>query len=156
MTGRSAHHDTFVIERRYDAAPARVFHAFADLEVKSQWFGGPDDWTRGKHHFDFREGGSEGLSGGPAGQAPHHFNATYHDIVQDQRIVYSYAMQLGTQRISVSLATIEFLPAGKGTLLKLTEQGVFLDGFDDAGGREEGTRGLLDKLGAWLERQNTQ
>ena len=37
------------------------------------------------------------------------------------------------------------------TTLKLTEQGAFLDGFDDAGGRERGTALLLDKLGASLE-----
>ena len=74
----------------------------------------------------------------------------------DQRIVYSYVMHLDEQRISVSLATIELLPDGKGTLLKLTEQGVFLDGYDDAGKREEGTKGLLDQLGLALQQQKTQ
>jgi uncharacterized protein YndB with AHSA1/START domain len=156
MTERSAHHATFVIERRYPAAPARVFHAFADLEAKQAWFGGPKEWARGQHHFDFREGGGERLSGGPPGGTVHHFDATYIDIVPDQRIVYSYVMHLDEQRISVSLATIELLPDGKGTLLKLTEQGVFLDGYDDAGKREEGTRGLLDQLGVALAQQKTQ
>jgi hypothetical protein len=33
----------------------------------------------------------------------------------------------------------------------LTEQGVFLDGYDDAGSRERGTKGLLDKLEAALK-----
>jgi len=32
----------------------------------------------------------------------------------------------------------------------LTEQGAFLDGYDDAGSREEGTGHLLDALGASL------
>jgi hypothetical protein len=31
-----------------------------------------------------------------------------------------------------------------------TEQGVFLDGYDDAGSRERGTRDLFDKLAAAL------
>lgn len=35
-----------------------------------------------------------------------------------------------------------------------TEQAVFLDGFDDAGGREQGTGALLDKLGAALRRDS--
>ena len=77
-------------------------------------------------------------------------------LVPDQRIVYSYVMHLDEQRISVSLATIELLPDGKGTLLKLTEQGVFLDGYDDAGKREDGTKGLLDQLGLALQQQKTQ
>jgi hypothetical protein len=34
----------------------------------------------------------------------------------------------------------------------LTEQGAFLDGYDDAGGRDRGTRGLLDQLEAALRR----
>jgi hypothetical protein len=46
----------------------------------------------------------------------------------------------------VSLATVEFMPEGAGTLLIITEQGVFLDGYDDAGAREKGTRVLLDQL----------
>ena len=42
--------------------------------------------------------------------------------------------------------TIEFEPAGKGTKLVLTEQGAFLDGYDDAGSRKRGTGGLLNAL----------
>jgi hypothetical protein len=52
----------------------------------------------------------------------------------------------------VSLATIEFKPEGKGTTLIYTEQGVFLDGYDDPAGREHGTRALLDKVEADLRR----
>ena len=61
-------------------------------------------------------------------------------------------MDLDGQRISVSLATIEFKPAGKGTKLIFTEQGAFLDGYDNVAGREHGTRELLDSLGRELER----
>ena len=80
------------------------------------------------------------------------FDGLYHDIVADQRIVYSHAMQLDDVRISVSLATVEFKPAGAGVRLIFTEQAAFLDGYDDAGSREHGTGALLDKLGAELQR----
>jgi len=40
-----------------------------------------------------------------------------------------------------------------GTRLVYTEQGAFLDGFDDAGGREHGTRALLDNLDKALARE---
>jgi hypothetical protein len=33
----------------------------------------------------------------------------------------------------------------------VTEQGAFLDGYDDAGSREDGTSHLLDALGASLK-----
>lgn len=61
-------------------------------------------------------------------------------------------MHIGGTRISVSLATVELRPAGKGTRLVFTEQAVFLDDFDDGGGRERGTGVLLDQLGVALER----
>jgi uncharacterized protein YndB with AHSA1/START domain len=152
MTERSAKHATFVIERTYNAAPARVFAAFADPAIKARWFSGPDEWEKGEREFDFRVGGRERSSGGPKGGTVHAFNCIYQDIVPDQRIIYSYDMHLDDRRISVSLATIEFKPAGVGTRLIFTEQGVFLDDYDDAGSREEGTRWLLGKLGEALER----
>ena len=40
---------------------------------------------------------------------------------------------------------------GKCTKLTITEQGVFLDGYDDAGARERGTNDLMDKLGRSLQ-----
>jgi uncharacterized protein YndB with AHSA1/START domain len=78
------------------------------------------------------------------------FDAIYHDIVPDQRIVYSYEMRLDERKISVSLATFELKPATAGTHLVMTEQGVFLDGYDDVGSRERGSNFLLDALGKSL------
>lgn len=83
----------------------------------------------------------------------HAFDGCFHDIVPDARIVYSYGMHLGERRISVSLTTIEFRPEGGGTRLVFTEQGVFLDGYDDVAGREEGTRIGLENLDRWLSPQ---
>jgi hypothetical protein len=63
-------------------------------------------------------------------------------------------MNLGDTRISVSLATVEFKPAGKGTRLIFTEQGAFLDGHDTPAQREQGTGYLLDALGEELRRED--
>jgi uncharacterized protein YndB with AHSA1/START domain len=108
---------------------------------------------RSDHELDFRVGGRERVSGGPKGGPVHLFEACYQDIVPNQRIISSYDMHLDDKRISVSLATVELEPAGTGTRLIYTEQGAFLDGYDDAGSREHGTRGLLDKLDAALARE---
>jgi hypothetical protein len=59
-------------------------------------------------------------------------------------------------RISVSVATIEFAPAGDGTALAVTEQGVYLDGFDGSGApalRREGVTEMLDNLTGYLKSQ---
>lgn len=153
MTERSAAHATFVIERTYDdVPPARVFAAWASIEAKSRWFIGPEGWTEIERTQDFRVGGSERLRGRWAGGTVSTFDAHYEDIVPDQRIVYAYSMHIDDRRISVSLATIEIKPSGRGTRLVLTEQGVFLDGYDDNGSRERGTNVLLDQFGAALKR----
>jgi uncharacterized protein YndB with AHSA1/START domain len=151
MTERSTTHATFVIERTYSSPPSRVFRALADRQAKSKWFVGPDEWRVGKFEMDFRVGGREHNSGGRKGGAIHSFNAIYQDIVENQRIIYAYDMRIDDRRISVSLATIELKPEGSGTRLTFTEQGAFLDGYDDPGDRERGTRLLLDALGKSLE-----
>jgi uncharacterized protein YndB with AHSA1/START domain len=151
MSKRTAVHGTFTLERTYSTAPERVYQAFADPKAKARWFVAPAEWEQSRGKMEFRVGGKEHLSSTPPGDQPHVFDATYVDIVPNQRIVYVYQMHIGEAKISVSLATIEFEPAGKGTRLVLTEQGVFLDGYDDAGSRERGTKGLLDQLEAALK-----
>jgi uncharacterized protein YndB with AHSA1/START domain len=150
MTGQLVAHGIFTLERTYDASPARVFAAFSTLEAKSRWFGGTDEWTLIEREFDFRVGGRESLSGRWTTGMVSRFDATYFDIKPGTRIVYAYEMHLDDRKISVSLATVELTPAGAGTRLKVTEQGVFLDGYDDGGSRERGTGKLLDRLGASL------
>lgn len=147
---RSTTHATFVIERTYAAAAERVYKVFSDPKAKARWFVGPEEWEKSDHKMDFRVGGRESVSGGPPGGPVHYFNSTFQGIVPNQRIVTTYDMHMGKTKISVSLATVEFRPAGKGTRLVLTEQGVYLDGYDDAGSRERRTKALLDQLEAAL------
>ena len=146
MTERSITHATFVIERDYDAAPARVFAAFADPAAKRRWFAEGEGWEIDSFDVDFRVGGYERsrfrYQGGPLIRN----DTVYQDIVPDRRIIIAYTMVVGETPISASLATVELAPSGAGTRLKFTEQGAYLDGHDDVAGREHGTRGLLDKL----------
>ena len=150
MTKRTVTHATFVLERVFPVAPARVFNAFSDPKAKAKWFGGPPEWERDKQSMDFRVGGRETSVGGPKGGPVHSFNALYQDIVPNERIIYTYDMELDGKRISVSLASIELKSEGSGTRLKLTEHGAYLDGYDDAGQRQHGTGELLNALGKSL------
>jgi uncharacterized protein YndB with AHSA1/START domain len=149
MTQRTVTHGSFTLERIYDAAPSRVFAAFASSEAKTRWFKGPPGWSF-EHSLDFRVGGREHNIGGPPGGPVHRYEAVIYDIVPDERIITAYEMYIDQARISVSVATLELKPAGAGTRLVLTEQGAFLDGFDNPAVREEGTGALLEQLGAAL------
>ena len=146
MSNRSATHSTFVIERKYDASPARVFAAWADVNAKGQWFGPGGER---EHELEFREGGHEHFDAAVE-DAVYSYDALYEDIVRDERVVYTYNMLRDGVRMSVSVTTVELLANGDRTHLRYTEQGVFLDGEDRPELREHGTKELLDKLGETL------
>jgi uncharacterized protein YndB with AHSA1/START domain len=148
---RSVVHASFHLERRYDAPVERVWKALTDEAAKQKWFGAPaDEWDPIERRMDVREGGRELAKGRWKSGMVSTFDAIYHDVVRNERLVYSYAMYLDDKKISVSLATMQLKSEDGGTKLMVTEQGAFLDGYDDAGSREHGTAYLLDGLGASL------
>ena len=148
---RSVAHATFCIERTYEAPRSRVFLALTDPAAKAKWFCGGSGYTELARRMDVRPGGREHLQGRWDSGVVSTFDAIYHDIIPDERIIYSYEMHLNERKISVSLTTLELKPAGTGTRLVMTEQGAFLDGYDDAGSRERGSNFLLDALGNSLK-----
>jgi uncharacterized protein YndB with AHSA1/START domain len=150
MSDRSTAHSTFVIERTYEAEPARVFEAWSDPAAKARWFGPPQK-PEGAYSLDFQIGGREHLRIEQTTGPTYTFDAVYQDIVPGQRIIYTYEMHRGEERISVSVATVEIEKLGAGTRLTLTEQGVFLDGLDTPAEREHGTNVLMDTLGTALQ-----
>ncbi len=146
---RSTVHSSFVVERRYPASPQRVFNAWAEQDMKAQWFGPPEK-PEGSYELDFRVGGREHLSIAMPDGDGYTYDAIYQDIVPGQRILYTYEMHRGDRRISVSLAAAEIEADGDGAKLRLTEHGIYLDGQDTPEIREHGTNELVDKIGAVL------
>jgi uncharacterized protein YndB with AHSA1/START domain len=150
---RSVAHESFHIERTYEAPVARVWKALTDPAAKARWFSGtPGRWELIERQMDVRVGGTERLKGRWQGGPVTTFDAYYHDVVPNARLVYSYAMHVDERKISVSLASVQLHSSDEAsrTTLNITEQGAFLDGYEDAGSREQGTAQLLDALGRSL------
>ncbi|WP_053375938.1 SRPBCC family protein [Paenibacillus sp. FJAT-27812] len=143
MNERFVKHATFVVERTYAASPERVYNAWANQETKAKWFSKAEI-------FDFQVGGREYSSGGPPEGPIFDFNVIYQEIVPEQRIVYTYTLDTGGKRVSVSITTVELIPVEAGTMLVLTEQGAFFDGLDTPEVREHGTNEMLKALGKAL------
>ena len=142
----------FTVERTFKATPAQVFRAFTDERAKSRWFaGGGGDPTLTERSMDVRPGGREVAVGKWKSGLTSRFDAVYFDVVPDRRLVYAYEMHLDARKISVSLACVEIEAHPVGVRLKVSEQAVFLDGYEDNGSRERGTNMLMDKLIASLE-----
>jgi uncharacterized protein YndB with AHSA1/START domain len=146
-------HD-FTIERRFHQSPDQAFQLFADPDLRRRWFRVPDSWTDAEWSLDFRVGGGE-LNAGRDDRGTHHlFRSRFHDIVDGERIIFTYDMLLEGHLTSVSLTTIELRPDhGGGTHMIFTEHGAFLDDLEDPAEREHGTGLLLDGFEALLTRE---
>jgi uncharacterized protein YndB with AHSA1/START domain len=158
MTAQPVIHDTFVLKRIYPTPVSRVFAAFTTKEAKEAWGDTGDldpsepDPDSSDAAFDFHVGGHERFGFGYQGVSQR-YDATYYDIVPQQRIIYSYEMYADGVRSSVSIATIEFVSVDGGTALTWTEQGAYLNGVDGAEApqlRRGGTSEMLDGLATYL------
>ncbi|AIQ14019.1 SRPBCC domain-containing protein [Paenibacillus durus] len=139
MREYSIKHDTFSLERTYNASPARVYAAWADPASKANWFAKADE-------LDFCVGGREIIRGGEPGGPIYASIFTFQEIVPDNRIVYTATIDMGEKRISVSVMTVELEADGTGTKLVYTELCAFLDDLDSKEAHIEGANDFLDKL----------
>ncbi len=153
-------HASFTIERTYNHSPAQVFAAFANEGMKRSWFRDSDD-PAAQFAMDFRIDGRESsLSylGQEEALPPDIRGATianetvYHDICENNRIVFSYRMAVNGLTMSASLGTVEFAEHTDGTCLTYTEQGAYFPSADGPEMRKDGWTDLLAKLAAELDR----
>jgi uncharacterized protein YndB with AHSA1/START domain len=155
MTERTVTCNTFTLERTLTASPERVFEAFANANQRAQWLAPLDDQSPDEvfvhDEYAFNVGGHERFTFVEEDGRKMRYDATFYDIVPTQRIVYAYEMYSNESRISVSVASIQFLEAANTTKLVWTEQGVFLDGLDTSDLREGGTSWLLDNMVEFLD-----
>jgi uncharacterized protein YndB with AHSA1/START domain len=151
-TTRSVEHATFVLDRVYPVPRERVYAAMANQELKAKWFSSEDGHV--SWDFDFRVGGREVHSGVmtlPNGEVHHSkFDAYYLDIVENERITWSYNMYVDDVKLSSSLTVVELTTVPEGTKLTFTETGAYFDGHEKPAMREEGSGWILDALGATL------
>ena len=145
-----AHHD-FTISRTYPHPPEAVFEMFSDPAKKAMWFGNHDNFTTGSEAWDFRVGGREQAWSDHGNGITTTFDATYADIVPNERIVYTYVMTLNEAPLSGSATSITFEPVDGGTLMTFTEHGIHLDGPKGGESREEGTTWLVEGIGKALD-----
>jgi uncharacterized protein YndB with AHSA1/START domain len=146
-------HATFSIQRLYPQSPARVFAAHADIAIKRRWLAEGEGFEVLDYAVDFRLDGRETCRFNYQGGPEMIMETVFQDIVPDRRIVFAYRMAIGGAPLSASLATVELVPEGTGTRLTYTEQGAYFDSEDSLKGREEGSRGLLERLAEVLDEE---
>ena len=134
---------SLTINRRINAAPARVYAAWTDPEKLVTWFG-PTQTIAGsvKAEMDVRAGGRFCISFKTDDGEYHQVGGVYQEVVPDQRLKFSWAWHTMTER--ESLVTVTLKPDGDVTLLTLHHEQFFDQAARD--GHEGGWTGTIDKL----------
>jgi uncharacterized protein YndB with AHSA1/START domain len=139
-------HATIIMERTYNAAPARVFHAWADAEAKARWSAPTPNVVIKYEAADFREGGRDIVRCIEPGSADYVATVHYLDLRPNQRLVFAEEVSNGDTRVSAALISIELTPKGTGTHLLLTLQIASFDGANMEEGYKFGWTAALDNL----------
>lgn len=139
-------HATIVMERIYNASPARVFAAWADVDSRKRWSAPAENIRIEYESSDFREGGREISRCIEPGNADYVAIVHYLDIKADRRIVFAEDVAHGSSRVSAALISVELSPKGAATRLALTMQIASFDGADMETGYQFGWSAALDNL----------
>lgn len=139
--------DVFTLERTFKAPVSKVYNAFKDFDLKCKWFVAPPGYELAERSLDFRVGGKEIMRGQfPSGKKTS-YDATFYDIVENERIIYAYDLLINDERFSVTLATISFWEEGGQTHMTFTEQNAYVNAPENANAsRMEGVSWHLDNL----------
>jgi uncharacterized protein YndB with AHSA1/START domain len=144
-------HDTFEIRKRCNAAPDKVFGAFAFQDRKSRWYAASPAHEPLSYSFDFRRGGEEKLvarmlPGTPIAGKVLCWTSTYAEIVDDARIVFFQTLDVDQDRVSAAIVTVEIAPVGDRSQIVLTHQAVYFGVADGPVIRRMGWEHLLDAV----------
>jgi uncharacterized protein YndB with AHSA1/START domain len=132
---------SLTLKRRLNAVPEKVYAAWAAAEKLVQWFG-PAQVKPGsvKAEMDVRVGGRYRISFEHDNGQYSEVGGVYHEVVPNQRLVFSWAWHSTPER--ESLVTVQLKPDGAGTLLTFQHEQFF-----DQAARDNHERGWTEFLG---------
>ena len=115
------------LTRSIKAPPSAVYRAWTDAESMKQWIG-PENFDAVSCESEVRVGGRHRVViRDIATGALLEWNGTYREIVQDRKLVFTFAWKGEPE--DDTLCTVEFLESGGGTLMTFTQE-PFADDSD--------------------------
>ncbi|GAA2147664.1 SRPBCC family protein [Glycomyces algeriensis] len=145
---------TIEITREFDATPERVFHAHVDPELYAEWIGPRASNTK-ITRWDVRTGGEWAFTGeGPDGGGTYAFFGSYHEVRENERIVWTFTYEGEPDKVFLETLTFEPLEGGRTRLRVLSVTGDFetRDGML-ASGMDVGVNEGYEKLDEMLAAQ---
>jgi uncharacterized protein YndB with AHSA1/START domain len=140
------------VRRRFSVAPEKVFAAFANAGLVSQWLSPSPEIKLTVLHFDFRTGGTyRFIYYLPAGETVT-VGGTYRSIEPPSKIVFSWIIEPPDEHAGIeSEVTVNIVPASCGTELIIRHEKLGRTGAVER--HAGGWRGALDQLAELLEMQ---
>ena len=132
---------SLTLKRQLNAAPEKVYAAWAQPAKLAQWFG-PDSGAVTRAELDLRVGGRYTIVFHTEDGEEHHVSGTYREVVPNEKLVFTWAWRSTPER--ESLVTILIKPDGGGSLLTLVHEQFFDEAARDR--HAWGWTGSLDKL----------
>jgi uncharacterized protein YndB with AHSA1/START domain len=146
MSTVTATKPSLTLKRRYSAAPAKVYAAWADPEKLKRWMG-PGEVEPLLAEADVRVGGRYRIVMKSSDGEVHDVGGVYREVVPGEKLVFTWAWKSTPER--ESLVTVLIKPDGDGTLLTLLHEQFFDEAARDR--HQHGWTGALDKLGRFVE-----
>lgn len=134
------------IERHYPVAPEKVWRAWTDPQVMSQWFGAGMNGPGATVEIDLQVGGSFRIAfPGPNGES-HEARGVYQEVMAPERLVFSWFWKSTPER--VSRISIDLKRVAAGCDLSFVHDRF----FDDQAriNHERGWQPFFEKLGEFL------
>src|SRR5215470_374145 len=156
MTNLSTDHGTVVVERTLNVPVSRVYGAFADAKERASW-GAPSDTAVFIYdETNFNVGGRD-LARCGAKEDPRFLVETrYIDIVAERRVVWTETIHDAGKLLATNITTLELMPDGERTRLKVTVQVTSFVGAGMIENTEAGHKGSLANMARHLEQRKQQ
>lgn len=132
---------SLTIRRRLKATPARVWAAWTNPAHLTKWFG-PDGGPVLVAETDLRTGGRFHIVFCTEDGEEHDVSGVYQDVIQDEKLVFSWAWRSTPER--QSQVTVSIKPDGDGSMLTLFHEQLFDEATRDR--HEFGWTGAINKL----------
>ena len=142
------------VRRRLTASPTRVFAAFANASLVSQWLTPSRDVELDVVEFDFRVGGKYRFAYRVPGRDTMVVNGVYRTIEPPSTIVFSWDIEPPDEHAGVrSEVTVTLTPNGTGTDLLIRHARLTAPGARER--HAAGWSGALDHLAAMVSAGNS-
>ncbi len=139
-------HKTLTFSRRLKATPAALFSALSDPVKRSQWSPPSPEEVIEFTKPAFGVGEVEISTCGTKGSPEYIVDAYYHDIVTDQRIVFSEGVSREGTRLAASLITMEIKEESGTCILEVVIQAASFVGQEMIDGYQHGWTAAFDGL----------